>query len=74
MTIYLKNGQHLMYKEINKVFVEDSILTLSTFKGQYAYLNINEVAAFEMKYPQSKSSKAYAMFKQLVTEFNKVTQ
>jgi len=74
MAVYLKNGQCLTYKEINKVFVEDGLMTISTFRGQYSCLNINEVVAFEMKYPQAKASKAYAMFKQLVTEFSKVAQ
>ena len=69
MQIYLKNGQQLSYNEINKVFIENGTMTLSTFKGQYLCLNINEIIGFEMSYPQAKSSKAYAMFKQLTSQF-----
>lgn len=68
--IYLKNGQQLSYDEINKIFIEDDLMLLSTFRGQYICLNINEIVGFEVKYPQTKSSKAYAMFKQLTSQFN----
>ena len=70
MSIYLKSGQVLTYTELNKVFVEDGYMTLSTFKGQYLYLNTDDIAGFELKYPQSKSPKAYAMFKQITDQLN----
>ena len=68
MQICLRNGQVLSYEEINKVMVEDNIMTLSTFRGQYVYVNINDIVSLELKYPQTKSSKAFAMFKQLVQQ------
>ena len=68
MAIYLKNGQKLDYSEINKVQVKDNSMTLSTFKGQYAYVKLEELSTFELKYPQSKAPKAYAIFKQVVTK------
>lgn len=68
MQICLKNGQVLSYEEINKVMVENGTMTLSTFRGQYVYVDVNDIASFELKYPQSKASKAFAMFKQLVQQ------
>lgn len=68
MQICLKNGQYLTYDEINKVFIEDNIMTLSTFRGQYAYIDVNEIASFELKYPQNKAAKAFAIFKQLISQ------
>lgn len=70
MQLCLKNGQQLVYDEINKVFIEGNTMTLSTFRGQYVYVNLNEVASFELKYPQAKAPKAFAMFKQIIQQIN----
>jgi len=79
MQICLKSGHQLSYDEVNKVFIEDGYMTLSTFRGQYTCINVQDIASFELKYPQNKAPKAFAIFKQLLSQIknenkNKTTE
>jgi len=68
MILRLKNGHKQIYDEINKIEVSGSVMTISTFKSQYICINLDDLSSFELKYPQSKSAKAFAIFKQVVNE------
>ena len=64
----MKNGLQVTYEELNKIMIEDSLLSLSTFRGQYACMRLNDIVGLEIKYSQGKASKAYAMYKQLIEQ------
>ena len=66
--IFMKNGLQVTYEELNKIMVEDSLLSLSTFKGQYVCMRLDDIVGLEIKYSQGKASKAYAMYKQLIEQ------
>jgi hypothetical protein len=68
MTLFLNNGQILNYDEVNKVFVENGLLTVSTFKGQYVCIPLSNLSGFEFQYPQSKAKKTFAMFKLITSQ------
>ena len=72
MTIYLKNGHTTTYDEVNKVQVHDDLMTISTFKSQYIYIKSSDLSSFELNYPQAKSAKAFAIFKQIISELGGV--
>lgn len=66
--IFMKSGLQVTYEELNKIMIEDSLLSLSTFRGQYVCVRLDDIAGLEIKYSQGKASKAYAMYKQLIEQ------
>jgi len=68
--IYLKCGQQIQLDELNKAMIEGDYLMLSTFRGQYICIDTNEIASFEVRYPQNKAPKAYAIFRQIVDQLS----